>query len=84
MSLGTCQVRRRKQAKHILLMLYKSLICSHLGYGLSVHESTSEATLRRPDVFQNKCLQMCLREFRLTRLARTELEATIPPLFNRR
>jgi len=67
-----------------LLMVYKSLIRSHLDYGSPVHGSASEAILRRLDVFQNECLRMCLRVLRCTRVARMEVEADIPPLSIRR
>ena len=41
-----------------LLMVYKSLIRSHLDYVSLVYGSASDATLRRLDVFQNVCLRM--------------------------
>ena len=52
----------------------------HLDYGSPVYGSASGATLRRLDVFQNKCLRMCLGALRCTRMGRLEVEAIIPSL----
>ena len=67
-----------------LLMVYKSLIRSHLDYGSPVYGSGSEPTLRRLDVLQNECVRMCLGALRCTRVARMEVEANVPPLKHRR
>ena len=67
-----------------LLMVYKSLIRSHLDYGSPVYGSASDATLRRLNVFQNECVRMCLGALRCTRVERMEVEANIPPLPVRR
>ena len=67
-----------------LLMVYKSLIRSHLDYGSPMYGSGSEPTFRRLDVLQNECVRMCLRALRCTRVARMEFKANIPPLQHRR
>ncbi|KAK4325744.1 hypothetical protein Pmani_003687 [Petrolisthes manimaculis] len=65
-------------------MVYKSLIRSKIDYGVQVYGSTSEATLRSLDVFQNVCLRLCLGALRCTRVERMEVETNIPPLRIRR
>ena len=67
-----------------LLMVYKALIRSKLDYGSIVYDSATDAVLERLNVFQNKCLRVCLGALRPTRVGRMEVEAGIPPLQLRR
>ena len=67
-----------------LLMLYKSLIRSKIDYGSIVYDSAPPTTLRRLDVFQNKCLRVCLGALKCTRIERMEVESVVPPLRLRR
>lgn len=47
--------------RKLVLMVYKSLIRSHLDCDSAVYGSVSGAALRRLDVLQNECLQSCLK-----------------------
>ncbi|KAK4324253.1 hypothetical protein Pmani_005093 [Petrolisthes manimaculis] len=65
-------------------MVYKTLIRTKLEYGSQVYGSASDTALERLDVYQNKCLRVCLGALKCTRIARMEVEVNIPPLRLRR
>ena len=67
-----------------LLMVYKALIRSKIDYGSIVYDSATDAVLQCLNVFQNKCLRVCLGALCCTRIERMEVESGVPPLRLRR
>lgn len=60
-------------------MVYKTLVSSKTDSGSQVYASAHDATLRKLDVLQNKCLPMCPGALKYTWVVRLEVEANAPP-----
>lgn len=71
-------------SKDTLCHIYKALIRSRIDYGCQIYATANDETLKKLDIIQNKCLQICSGSLRGTPINTLEVDCGVMPLDLRR